>query len=778
LLRSGYLYVYDEARDRWEIYFVTPQAYFLKLAETPGIPPVVPKKPFDCPDEGHRAVASCVTIRDPKRATNVWLAFSDAEWTEAVRAKHASHAHRKKHMRSVDVKSWASSADAAHCMAIAEVEAQVAEYKMRPSALRGSFAWSPFAAEPRQGHAARLVSECERLKPGHGFAVVLEDPVGIAAELAALMQHNLDSFVTADVRKRELAASTAITQIEAAVREQAVALEETAAEDLANQQLAQPDIGMLFEGYQKRRLAQIEQVRTVTPEEARRAEDAAWQHYANKFDDAARKKWQNRFDADLKAHDTQFIAPLAVSHVQWMQSASMAHYFECCFDAENVLSGVVYAKSVQLCIGSSQDKGACFDLYSQWLEGSVADKKNLLLGALALNLDKTRRQIEQAAAVSIDSRSLPWDGLIESFGKATERIGDGHADALGRLIVQVGGPIARLLSKVADGPMRQGVVALGMVSGHPIVPITVVGGKKAFRAMLIRELLKISGTPANQRQMERAVAAELRRLEIRGMKLDGTERKRFLLMVDAEQAGNMPRNLTPQGQAKWLAESVRTPQDVEALNLASWRAKVRNPAAGVLKGSGPFIFGAVTALAQYAAYQKLTEDDATAMAHEKVEAVWRLRAGVGAMAGTITEMLGVGVGKIAVLVPRMGLGWMKLGGDFLELCGRRMGLGGAVIMAAWDLQQAMANAGEGNGGVGLAYGSSSILGIAATAALLLGWTGVGVILVGLVMAVAVLIEYIKDNKIQDWLERCTWGNSQHYPDADTEMRELRIATAA
>lgn len=777
LLRSGYLYVYDEARDRWEAYYVTPQAYFFKLMQTPGIPPVIPDKPFDCPDEGHRAVASCITIPDAKRATKVWLGFSDVQWTDAVRAKHADAAHRKRHMRCVDVKAFAASVDARHCIGVHTVDQHVAEYMLDKTAAAKAFGWSPFQVDPRKDRTERLIHECERLHPGKGFAVTLEDPVGIASELGALMQRNLDLFVNAKARKRELAVSSAITQIEAAVREQAMVAEENAAEEMANEQLGQLGIGVFFKSFRDRRLKEIEELRTVTPEEAKRAGDHAWKRYADKFDDAARRKWQAEFDAALKSYDAQFIAPLATSHVQWMRSAPTAAYFECCFDPDNVHSGAVYAKSVQLCIGSTQDKGACFDLYSKWLNGDVSDKKNLILGALTLNLDKTRQEIGKAATVSIDPRVLPWDGLIGNFGKATERIAEGHPDLLGRLIVQLGGPITKLLSEAADGPVRHAVMALGMVSGQPIVKVAVTGGKKAFRAMLIRELVKVSGQPLNQRQMERAVAAELRRLEIRGMKLEGTEKKQFLLMVDPDQAAAMPKNLTPQGRAQWLASSIRTPEQVEALNLSSWRAKVSNPAVGVVRGSVPFVFGAVAALLQYAAYQKLTEDDGKAMGHEKNEAAWRLRAGVGALAGTITELVGTGLGKVAVVVPRFGQG-LRLTGSVFGVAGKAVGIGGALIMAVWDFKQFSSNRKEGNDAVAWAYLGSAVLGGLAAVALLIGWTGIGLILVGLLMAVAVLIEYIKDNKVQDWLERCVWGKLQHYPDEETEMRELKLATAS
>lgn len=50
------------------------------------------------------------------------------------------------------------------------------------------------------------------------------------------------------------------------------------------------------------------------------------------------------------------------------------------------------------------------------------------------------------------------------------------------------------------------------------------------------------------------------------------------------------------------------------------------------------------------------------------------------------------------------------------------------------------------------------------------------ILVALV-AVAIIIEYFKDNPVQDWLERCPWGvlAEERYPDSATEQAELAKA---
>ena len=102
LLRSGYLYVFDEARNRWDAYFVTSGAYFIRFDVDKPMPTAYGERvPCNC--EGHSEVASCITIADPKNATKVWFGFSDVEWTPEVLKKHADPNYRKRHMQVLDV---------------------------------------------------------------------------------------------------------------------------------------------------------------------------------------------------------------------------------------------------------------------------------------------------------------------------------------------------------------------------------------------------------------------------------------------------------------------------------------------------------------------------------------------------------------------------------------------------------------------------------------------------------------------------------------------------
>ena len=384
--------------------------------------------------------------------------------------------------------------------------------------------------------------------------------------------------------------------------------------------------------------------------------------------------------------------------------------------------------------------------------------------------------------VSLDWRDFPLDDISDAFSQSTRSVLHGLPDVVGRgLIAPLLGPLAKVLGEAYDGKVRGALVAANLYTQKPFVVVEVTGGKKAFRAMLIRELTHLSGRVPSKHQMQRAVSSELRRMRAEGIALDGTEKKRFLLMVDAEKVKAMPAGLNAPQRAAWMAKSILKPEQVEALQLADWQRRVRNPTAvikGLLKGDVPYIGALITAALQYVMLQKLIEDNDGAMKQEKSETQMRMGAGVMALGGTIAELTGMGMEKIMRVVPRYARGVAHLLARGLKLSGRIAGIGGGMIMAAWDWQQARQNLSEGNLAVASCYLGSSLLGMAALGALFIGWTGIGMVLIGLLIAASILIEYFKDNKVQDWLERCIWGTRrmQRYSTSDEAMKELAVAT--
>lgn len=777
LLRSGYLYVFDEARKRWEEYFVTPDSYYFKLPPRgPNVvKPALPQA-FACKRSGHAPLASCITIRDPKRATTVWFGFSDVEWTDAVMKKHESAAWRARHMRRITLRGGKVAPGTAHTGPITEVDNAVAEYALEPgTGVKAFNAWSPFAYTPRQANARDLKQAAERLLPGAGIVLALDDPAGVATELALLMKHHADVFAGDPRRKRGLAVSSAIQQLEAAIKHQAELQEIAAAEDLANRQTAEAGPALMFKSVRQG----IEDIRTVTTAELERAANDEWAKYTAKYDEPARAAWQSAFAEQLAQFDGQFIVPLALAHVAWLKSPRMTSYFQCNYDTADMRSGAVYTAVLGLCIASTPDKKACFDLYDQWLLGDPTDHSNLLLRALAYNQDVLAAGVQEATTNAADWRGLAWDKVIEAHDKATSQLLEGQPDELGRLIGMVTGPIARSLKQAAGSPrVYAGLVAVGAASRQPIVQVEIEGGRKAFRALLVREMLRLHGEPLRPHQIQRAVAAELRRLQIHGVKLEGSDKKRWLLMVDPAEVKAMPANLGAQARAQWLARTIRTPEQVEQLNLHRFRLQVSR-ASGVVRSGVPFAFGIVGVAANAVALDSLLDEEREAMRHGKAEAKRRVYAQgaqlIGATAGMVELALeristaGVTVGRLAGPAARV-----------FGLIGRFFGIGGSAVMAAWDGWRADQERREGNFAGMAAYGVSAGLGAAATVLLAIGWTGWGLIVVVAMIAWAFIMPLLVDNRLQDWLERCLWGRlaGQRYGDLNAEMEQLKVALKA
>lgn len=779
LVRSGFVYVYDEARRRWAGYYVTENGYYLPFDILKPMPPAL-KDAVPCSRGGHPEVASCITISAPKQATMVWIGYSPSQWTKATLAKHESVEYRKRHMRALDVRAWWASQAAAHAERIGTVAHSVAEYA--PATEGARFAFSTAAFQRRQKAAAGLVQAAERMAPGKGVIVALDDPAGIVKDIAQLMQAGVRGFVSRPQYKRKLAASTAIEQLRQGIKNQAE-LQAIADADLAARRAVNPGSGFAGEGggaanagmalarSLNRQLDQDltrleERLRNVTPAELDAAGNSAWRKYSKKYDEKGRAAWQASFDAKMKQFDRIFVAPLAKAHAQWMRSDALYRQFACNHDPNDVHSGVAYAAHFALCIEGTQDKKACFDTYRNWLQGNPEDKRALALRAILLNQDKLATEAKKAEG-GLDPRSVPWDAMIGAYDKTVEAVGASAPPVVAKLVMQLGAPFIALLDQAVDAGVRPGLVALGMAGQAPIVRVTATGSRKAFRAVVIRQLLSLHGGKLDRHAMQRAVSAELRRLQMHGVPMQGAMKKSFFMLADPAVVKGMPQGLSTQQRANWLASSLRTVEQYEATELARWRSVVTTKVR----------LGVVTAIAQVAVFTKVSSDKEGAMAHEAFDAATRYWAGVAAISGGVAETVGAALNNAANAGSlRYAPNAARSLSRFIQANGGRVSLVAAVIIAVMDLGQAHSSYKEGQYELMGLYVVSAGLGVVMLFAFGLGLV-FGIVVVLLFVVVAVLIELMKDNKLQDWLERSAWGTlpGSRYPSLEAEQRELKLA---
>ncbi|SFZ74943.1 T6SS effector BTH_I2691 family protein [Chitinimonas taiwanensis] len=778
LLRSGYLYVFDEARKRWDAYFVTAGGYFLPFDLRLPIP-AVEKGREPCDAQGHREVASCITISSPKQATKVWMGFSDVEWTPAVLEMHAKPEYRKKHMRVFDVAAWLNTKEAKHATNIGKVAQTVCEYN--GLALAQAFAYSPVPFVSRKPKAPLLINTANALSPGKGVVLALNDPAGIAMELSGLMSYRLNQFSNDPKHKRPLAVSNAIASLRQNIEKQGE-LEELKAAEQIQAQLLGDSYGTILWTESGKKL--YEQADDVSAAQLDRARISAWNKYKEKYDEDARANFQKKFDAELRAFDDQKIAPLAVAHAEWMKSKRLAASFQGNFDAKDANSGVVYTECLSLCLGATQDKKACFDLYSEWLDGDLNDKSNLILRALLLNLDNAAEIVTKGTQVSVDPRGLPWDGMIGNVGKAMDHVLAGKPDILGKLITQLLGPFAKKLNSAAEsGKLTRALVAAGVIAKSPIVPITVTGKLRDFQAEVLKQLLVARGETIPPHGMKAAIARELQLMEIRGAKLNGSSNKRFMVLIDLDTLKGVPANANQKAMAQALAKALVPVADMEKLELGRWRTSL---AKGITrsKTASPFAFGALGAVAQWVALGKLSEDLDKAKKSKKgeFEAGFRYAAGWLAFGGTVAEQLGNALQKVPEVSLKYGKGLAKWAAEWLPRLGKFVGVVGAGIMAIWDVNTGISEWKEGNHGMAGAYFLAAAFGFGGAMVML--WAGAAATVIGLVLVIcaillSILIEFFKDNPLQDWLERSYFGRleNERFSSVDIEMAKLEEVVA-
>ncbi len=158
-----------------------------------------------------------------------------------------------------------------------------------------------------------------------------------------------------------------------------------------------------------------------------------------------------------------------------------------------------------------------------------------------------------------------------------------------------------------------------------------------------------------------------------------------------------------------------------------------------------------------------------------MEAKLRMVAGIGSLAGTTAETVGKALENYFAQRP----GGLSVA-NRLVMVGRGASVAAGVVMAMLDTVKAYQEFSEGGYTTAALYFISAGLGFAVLyfAGASSTLPGIGWIAAVLLIGAAVLIELLKDNKLQDWLERCLWGNlgaEKRYIHLETEMRELQVA---
>ncbi|CAE6790398.1 T6SS effector BTH_I2691 family protein [Paraburkholderia aspalathi] len=488
VLRSGYLYVYDEKRDRMAAYWITQDGNYMSFPpETTVSEQAKTAKP--CDFAGHKELAGCIAIPDAGQAGMVWLGYSDVQWTPAVVMAHkgsAGKSQREMHMRAFDAGAWAKThqtlpgqmvaagrGSTVHAVAMDVLASTVADYataaKPVPIGARAFIPPSSPYFRARAGQAEGTLTACRRRSPGmQGAIVALDDPAGVAQDLAALINWHQERLLDTRVEKGKydkangygnyattfrhlVALDGAIKSLQASNDEKVkmqvfadanafadymkvsydVAREQEAAVAVSPVMANRPVIpGTFVKKVDPADLARQQQMdallRNPSPQKIKIAQDDSWKAYLDRIKPAPYSDWAKDFKAASDRLQTQHIESLAKAHAAWMQSNLLSNKLDCTHDGKDPHSGDVYAETLQRCMAATQQIDGCAQVYRRWLSGDITERTNLLLRALVLRQDEL---ISAMQTLPLDPAKLPWAEMMDKYAKHVQALLKPASDA-------------------------------------------------------------------------------------------------------------------------------------------------------------------------------------------------------------------------------------------------------------------------------------------------------------------------------------------------------------
>ncbi|MEN1926582.1 T6SS effector BTH_I2691 family protein [Luteimonas qiangzhengi] len=785
-LRGGYLYVYEEATEEWAGYEVNDAGRLDRFEIDDG--PLASESPDDaarCSRNASLALANCIQIQNAGNATKVWMAFSQTRWTPAVKARYDVDSYRQKHMRCIDASAWINSGGDAvqpHVRPLSDVLEQLPEYSLgrqdhqyydneeaqanktwvgagamaAVQAVRSpvSFEFSPYSiGNGSRAHFTGVLWGSQPDDPAPDpppLMVALDDPVGVAAELAALMNWRLENFLHEPGRIRPMAVSAAIQQLRDSVEHQA---ELKAADAVSSAQAdlsayaemrGGPGVGaMATEGLE------------LKPADLANIRRGAWKNggYLEKYAEDQRGAWQESHEAELKVLDAVVLKPLTDAHVALLKGEKLQAHLNCNHDPDDIQSGAGYLGAVLSCIVGTTDKEPQAKLYEEWFEASPRDRDNLLLRAFSLNQDRIAAEVAATAESTgnLKAAKLPWDKLFSLYGEASKQLGADTLDAFMALLVrETLAPAAKTISKVVDGaPRLYGLAAWGMVADLPLEWVPIEGSSD----QIVRSVMLTFQRELGFRKGSSAVRSELRRLQIYGV---NSRQKITTGFIGLQRDGNLITRAQLSAKRGNFLET----------RLLGWRTTMDT---SVRTGVGASL---LSSLALFQLYRDAT----TGMRHQRVESWTRFAAtATGSVAGAV-EAAGTALDNMSDRSLRYAR-HVRLW-TVMRAGGRAVGVVAGVVMAFLDFRRAWEERKEGNSALAGAYLISGVSGAVLAFAIVATAVFIGVIAFVALILASVFILWASDSAGHDWLKRCLWGcldDGQKYQGLDVEMEEYKLA---
>lgn len=825
-MRFGYFYLHFPNGDadgiKWRKYRVTSDSNFIPLPidglAAPGI-----EKTVACRSSSDWQMARCVTISQPEKVTQAWLAFSDTDWDNTVRDQVAQNPSQR--MQFLDPSLCISPATSQpHTAPLPTVTDWVSEYRHNTEQSFSSivadkddqqntatfesiypYHWRAFEADD-------LIGTAERTSQGRSIIFATHDPRGITVELNAeqiqAVSASLQRFSWRTTSWEGIQAIKNTVEVTTeSVYRSGIAANESMMLDVPEKRLREArqkvDNGTASEADLKT-IADMEALLEETKEThqhqylssdtIRARSRRAWKEtrndvwfgvyeddseYLRMSDAEIEEDFKETVSKVLKDDQDNVHTPISEDHAIWLGSDDLKRCFECDYRVDDLDSGVHYVHHFIECLQDAADRAECESVIQKWVEQSdLEDTSNMLMRSLVWNQqsltdvvnDLSGTLITQSnAQMALDKINSAWAASRKHVFNA-EATEDAAKNIFSHLLYQTGAPVAKFLSRQLDSAAMNVYVAASMLA--------------TGRLMLKRPL---AGTPGQHLDW---LAAQMRQQIPRNKRPSANQMSRvmhaWLKTEEAEPTIRIPHIILLDDTAlRQTADGSGSGRAAEARLLRSDRPIILT-ANNIRETALPKFQAFVNADTRIAAVGLLFSTASMLFARDSMqkanvfadeEAAGRFYASSSGLIGGVLSTVETGIERAiavnAISVAKQDIALaraVKFG-----RAGRFLGAGAAWGFAYYDFKNAIENYHKGNlvlvalyalsGGVNTLLGFMSIF-----VRFIAGWAG---LIFMIALGVSLLIEAVKDSDAQNWLKHCFYGSEDRWPSIKVSEKELQ-----
>lgn len=809
-MRLGYFYLHfpngDAEGVKWRKYRVTSDSNFVPLPidglAAPGI-----EKTVACRSSSDWQMARCVTISQPEKVTQAWLAFSDTDWDNTVRDQVAQNPSQR--MQFLDPSLCISPATSQpHTAPLPTVTDWVSEYRHNTTQSFSSTVAdkddsqntatfeSVYPYHWRAFEANDLIGTAERISQGRAILFATHDPRGITVELNA----EQIQAVSASLQRYSwvLSSTHGIRSIRAAVegdaerdyRDSILGREQNNL-DYTNNQIE--EINSRYDNVEDHeeilnRRTMLEENRNIILDrleyleknkidEARltRIRRQAWNDtrdgdtYLRKSDEAIDEAYNQALD-DIQKATKKYSDLLSIDHATWLKSESLSKVFSADYVTNRLDSGVEYVEDFIECIEEASDRHECAEVLKQWVRaGDISDSANIYLRCLGHNQDSHIFSIKETSSpVTLQNAANVLDGYRRVWESSRETVFSSHnvenaaRNAYARLIHQSGAPIARFLSNGLDQAVTRTFMAASMLSTDRILIQRDLKGTPAQHISMManqsRELIPANKRPTQQ-QMKKVIREWLKKS---GINPDIKVPHFFYLdeaMLTAAAEGRGARGEVTLRLLSSTEDILLTSRNMRESILPNFRKIIDSD---VRMSSIGLFFSAISAY-----YADDALDKASPFKNEEMHR--RFMSSLITLVGGVSELTSKGLKAMEVA----GYSRVRTGVvSSLDIGGRFLGAVGAWILVGVDAINSRKEYKRGNGWLSFLYGVSSVINFGlGVAIIMLSLSFIAYLFIfGFIVSLLISIFQIEDT--QNWLNHSFYGQSARFENVKLSNKEL------